>query len=135
MNVAANPAIFADWQSITWPNTTDPETIGPDMDPDQDGLSNLLEWALHLNASAPNGFKPTLTLRGAMIEFSYIRRKTAPGEAAFQVLWSDTLGDDWSDENVTQENPVSETATTRTVMVSVPVSADRRFLRVRVTKP
>jgi hypothetical protein len=105
------------------------------MDPDQDGLSNLIEWALHLNANAPDGFKPTLTLSGGTIHFSYTRRKTAPGEAAFQVLWSDTLGDDWSDDNVSPESLVSETATTRTVMVSVPVTADRRFLRVRVTKP
>ncbi len=135
VNVAANPAIFTDWQYITWPNTTAPGTIGPDMDPDQDGLSNLIEWALHLNATAPDGFKPTLTLSGATIHFSYTRRKTAPGEAAFQVLWSDTLGDDWSDESVSEETLLSETATTRTVMVSVPVTADRRFLRVRVTKP
>lgn len=135
INVAPNPNTFSGWQTLTWPETTAPEITGPDMDPDQDSIPNLLEWALHLNPKLADGFQPVVTLDPATIQFSYTRRKTGPGEADFQVLWSDTLGDDWSDESVSSETLVSETGTTQTVSVSLPATPDRRFVRVRVTKP
>ncbi len=135
IHVAANPAYFADWQTITWPGATDSEIIGMDQDPDQDGNSNLLEWALNLDAKVADHFNPIFVIDGANLQYTYTRRKTAAGEAEFQVLWSDTLEDDWSSENVSAETPVSETDTTRTVMVSVPVTSEKRFLRVRVSKP
>ena len=105
------------------------------QDPDQDGISNLLEWALHLDAKSADTFNPTLVIDGAHLQFTYTRRKTAAGEAGFQVLWSDTLEDDWSSDQVSAESPVSETDTTRTVMVSVPATAAKRFVRVRVSAP
>ena len=135
INVTANPAYFADWQSVTWPGLTNLETIGPNMDPDQDGISNLLEWALSLDAKISDSFKPVLSVNGGNIQYTYSRRKTAPGEANFQVLWSDTLQDDWSGDNVSGETLISETTTTRTVRVSVPFTSDRRFIRVMVSKP
>jgi PKD repeat protein len=135
VNVTANAAYFADWQSLTWPGETDPEITGMHQDPDQDGISNLLEWALHLDAKSADTFDPTLVIDVANLQFTYTRRKTAAGEAGFQVLWSDTLEDDWSSDQVSTELPVSETDTTRTVMVSVPATAAQRFLRVRVSAP
>jgi hypothetical protein len=130
-----DPAIFADWQSITWPNTNAPETIGPDMDPDHDGLPNLLEWALHLDATASSPFLPVFDKDGSVLSYTYTRRKTAPGEATFQVEWSDTLGDDWSTVDVGEEIPISETDSTRTVKVTIPNNSDRNFVRLRVSRP
>ena len=48
---AANPNIFADWQSLAWPGVGDPAIIGPLADPDHDGLANLLEYGLGLDAT------------------------------------------------------------------------------------
>lgn len=136
IHVAANPAYFADWQSITWPGNIDSEIIGMNQDPDQDGNSNLLEWALNLDAKIADRFNPILVLNGATLEYTYTRRKTAPGEATFQVLWSETLEDDWSSDNVSSETWISETPTTRNVRVSIPViGASRTFIRLRVSRP
>jgi hypothetical protein len=136
VTVAPNPAFFVDWQSITWPNITDPQSIGPNMDPDRDGLTNLLEWALRLDPTACSNFQPVFAKVGATLSYTYSRRKTAPDGATFQVEWSDRLGSDWSTAGVGQEIPVSSTADTRTVTVSIPSGpANHRFVRVRVTQP
>ena len=136
VTVAPNPAIFADWQALTWPGVSAPDIIGPDMDPDQDGLSNFLEWALYLNATASSPFQPVFVKDGATLSYTYTRRKTAPGEASFQVEWSDSLGNDWSVDGVGLETPVSSTADTQTVTVSIPSgTGSRRFVRLRVTQP
>jgi beta-glucanase (GH16 family)/regulation of enolase protein 1 (concanavalin A-like superfamily) len=136
--VALNPAIFADWQAITWPGVSDPEIIGPDKDPDSDGIANNLEWALHLNAMAADVFTPTLQLAGSNIEYTYIRRKTAPGEASFQVEWSGTLSDDWSTDSVLTDPPVPliAPAGAESVRATIPMGiSGTRFVRLRVQFP
>ncbi|MCB1132921.1 MAG: hypothetical protein KDN05_17490, partial [Verrucomicrobiae bacterium] len=133
VDVSANPGIFSDWQSLTWPGVSDPEIIGPGKDPDGDGLVNLLEWALHLDPAGNDRFDPELVLAGGSIEFRYTRRKIAPGEATFVVQWSDTLGDDWSDAGVVVYAPVSLDETSESVRVSLPKGPNgRRFVRVEV---
>ena len=78
-----------------------------------------------------------MTFDGAYILHTYTRRKTAPGEASFHVEWSDTLAaDDWSEVDVVSSPPVSIDATSESVTSSIPLGPnDRRFLRVRVSKP
>jgi hypothetical protein len=73
---------------------------------------------------------------GAVLDFTYTRRKTAPGEATFTVEWSDTLAPgSWSNAGVTEEI-LNSNATLQTVKASMPVpGADQRFIRLRVTKP
>jgi hypothetical protein len=44
---------FALWQSEHWPGTTDPSVIGPDADPDLDGVLNVFEYAFALDPKAP----------------------------------------------------------------------------------
>jgi hypothetical protein len=131
-----NPAIFADWQELTWPGITDANTIGPDADPDGDGRGNFLEWALRLDATRPDTFQPGLVRDGDFLLFTYPRRKTAPGEASFTVEWSDTLGNDWTDLDVVNAPPNSIDATRESVTASIPAgTAGRRFVRVRVVDP
>jgi beta-glucanase (GH16 family)/regulation of enolase protein 1 (concanavalin A-like superfamily) len=131
-----DPAIFADWQQLNWPGQSNPAIIGPDADPDRDGLRNFLEWALHLNPAASDPFAPNLAHKGAVLDFTYTRRKTAPGEATFTVEWSDTLAPgSWSNAGVTEEI-LNSNATLQTVKASMPVpGAAQRFIRLRVTKP
>ncbi len=105
--IAPDPATFAGWQTQTWPGINDAAIIGPAADPDRDGLSNLLEWALRLDAKIPTPFQPALTRNASEIQYTYTGRKTAPGAAAFQLEWSDTLANDWSSVGAIQETPVS----------------------------
>jgi beta-glucanase (GH16 family)/regulation of enolase protein 1 (concanavalin A-like superfamily) len=136
INVAPNPAFFADWQAITWPGVSDPEIIGPDKNPDSGGSTNLLEWALHLNATTADAFAPTLKLANNTIEFTYTRRKTAPGEATFAVEWSDTLEDDWSTDAVVTPPPTSLDSTSESVTSLIPTNPQgRRFVRLKISKP
>jgi hypothetical protein len=136
VNVAPNPATFSGWQALTWPGVSDPNIIGPSMDPDKDGLSNLLEWSLHLDATIPSTFRPVLTKTATELQYTYTRRKAAPGEAVFQLEWSDTLGSDWSRTGVIEDAPVSLTATTESVTVKISTgSSGKRFLRLKVSTP
>jgi fibronectin-binding autotransporter adhesin len=127
-----NPAVFADWQQLTWPGQSNPAIIGPDADPDADGLSNLTEWALHLDATAPSVHQPGFVKNGAVLDFTYTRRKTAPGEATFTVEWSDTLIAPWT--TAVSNPPVSLDATRESVHTAIPAGPNgRRFIRLRVS--
>ena len=131
-----DPGIFSDWQELVWPGVTDPAIIGPEADPDSDGRSNLLEWALHLDPKLPDSFIPELSLHAGVLEIVYDRRKIAPGEANFEVVWSDHLLNDWSSAGVTTDLPLSLSPTLEQVRSTVPAgSAGRRFVRVKVTQP
>jgi hypothetical protein len=136
VNVAYNPATLSGWQAQTWPGVIDPNTIGASMDPDKDGLSNLLEWALHLDATSPSTFKPTFSVNPLELRYTYIRRKTAPGEAIFQLEWSDTLRNDWSHVGVIEDAPLSLSASKESVTTRIPAgTASKRFLRLKVSIP
>ncbi|NQX00201.1 discoidin domain-containing protein, partial [bacterium] len=131
-----DPGVFSDWQAIVWPGTSDAEIIGPDADPDHDGRNNLLEWALHLDPKLPDLFTPTFILSGGIIETTYTRRKVAPGEASYQVVWSDSLADDGSDAAVISDPPISLSTTGESVRSTLPAGeSGRRFIRVKVTQP
>jgi hypothetical protein len=128
-----NPAIFTDWQQLTWPGETNPSIIGSTADPDHDGLNNLLEWGLHLDPKTPDLFSPVLELSGAVLDFTYTRRKTSPGEATFTVEWSDTLAAPWTP--AVSDQPVSLDATRESVHTAIPAGPNgRRFVRVRIIR-
>ena len=129
-----NPAVFADWQQLTWPGQSNPALIGPEADPDFDGLTNLTEWALHLDATAPSVHQPGFLKNGAVLDFTYTRRKTAPGEATFTVEWSDTLAAPWTP--AVSDPPVSIDATRESVHTAIPAGPNgRRFVRVKIVPP
>ncbi len=135
VNIPLNPGTYEDWTALTWPDVDDDDITGLTADPDQDGYKNLLEWALHLDPTKSDPFQPVLDLTAPGYFFTYTRRKTNPGEATFQVEWSDTLGNDWSTVGVGTPLPVSETATSETIAVPIPLNTTRRFFHVRVTHP
>lgn len=45
---------YEDWAAARFPAQTDPAIIGPDADPDEDGLRNLVEFAFDLMPTEPN---------------------------------------------------------------------------------
>lgn len=131
-----DPGVFSDWQELTWPGNSDPETVGAHADPDNDGRKNLLEWALNLDPKLPDVFTPTFSFSGVTIETTYHRRKIAPGEGSYQVVWSDTLATDWSDADVITDPPVSLSDTAESVRSTLPAGAGgRRFVRVGFSQP
>ena len=132
---AINPAVFADWQEIIWPGNSDPTTNGPNADPDGDGNTNFLEWALRLDPTRPDTFQPATLRDGDYLLYTYKRRKTAPGEATYRVEWSDTLANDWSNIDVVTAPANSIDATTESVTASIPVgSSAGRFVRLKISE-
>ena len=133
-----DPAYFAEWQELSWSGvSTDPAVIGAGADPDQDGLLNLAEWALHLDPKKSDAFGPMLKIDGDYLLHTYTRRKIAAGEAAFHVEWSHTLAaDDWTELDVVGAPPVSIDATRESVTSSIPLGTGGRiFVRVRIVAP
>ena len=134
VNVAPNPAVFTDWQGIHWPGVTDESIIGSDQDPDSDGLPNQLEWALHLDPKLSSPFVPTMAFDGDSLLYTYIRRKTAPGQVTIHVERTDTLtASDWSEVNVVTSPPASIDETRESVTCTIPLGPEnRRFVRLRM---
>jgi alpha-tubulin suppressor-like RCC1 family protein len=103
-------------------------------DPDGDGLSNLLEYALGLDPNACGVMPATVALNGANLEYTYTRSTAAKDSGvAYQIEWSDTLeAGSWSTETVTQQITSTEAAL-ETVKTSIPAGNNgKRFLRLRV---
>ncbi len=138
VNVAANQGVFADWQATQWPGVTDPNIIGPNADPERDGLMNLMEWATFSNPKASTPAIGSLVKNGSYLEFTYTRRKVAPGQATFTVEYSDTLAPgSWGSSGVNQDpTPSFEDANIQTLKVIVPAgTGNSRFVRLKVVKP
>jgi hypothetical protein len=111
------------------------ENSGADSaDPDGDGISNLLEYALGLDPAAPGVMPAVLALNGANLEYTYTRSTEAKDYGVtYQIEWSDTLeAGSWSTETVTEQITSTQEAL-ETVKTSVPAgTGGKRFLRLRV---
>ncbi len=104
----------------------------PGDDTDGDGVSNLLEWALHLDPVKSDTFTPILDTTAPGFFYTYTRRKNT--NAVFQVEWADTLGGTWSTAGVGSATVMSQTTTSETLTVPMPVNTTGRFYRLKVTR-
>jgi len=137
VTVAPNPSRFPDWQTIHWPGVDDPAIVGPNADPDGDGLANLLEFALLLDPATPAAWSGKLELSGNLLAFTYTRARHATG-LSYHVEWSDSLAPgSWSGQDVQQTVvPPDSDPDRQTIQASAPAGGGtRRFLRLRVTQP
>jgi hypothetical protein len=122
------------WRFTNFGSYTSEASAADAADPDGDGVSNLLEYAL---GTAPNssGVMPAvLALNGANLEYTYTRSTAAKDNGVtYQIEWSETLeAGSWSTETVTQQITSTEGAL-ETVKASVPAgTGGKRFLRLRV---
>jgi beta-glucanase (GH16 family)/regulation of enolase protein 1 (concanavalin A-like superfamily) len=132
VNAAANPNIFADWQSLTWPGVSDAAITGALADPDNDGLQNLTEWALGLSATQPGNLPASVVNAGGTLDFTYSRSKNATG-VTIKVEWSDDLSF-WSTTGVTGLI-LSDNGITQQVKASVAGGGRSRFVRLKISKP
>ncbi len=135
---------FADWLDAEFPGETDAAIIGADADPDGDGVSNLLEYALGLdpNAASREGL-PVLGV-GAFtvdgVEGEYLTLTATLLDAAdfdFAVDVASELGD-WAEGAGVAVGPgVSngDGTTTYTFRDTEPVSSsERRFMRLSLSE-
>ncbi len=101
-------------------------------DPDNDGLPNLLEYALNLPPNAVSRAPASVQAMGGNLEFLYDRGTAAfNGGTSYQVEWSDDLTT-WSGAGVV-ETLLSDDGTTQQVKATLPAgSGGRRFVRLRV---
>jgi hypothetical protein len=104
----------------------DPEITGPARDADGDGLSNLAEYALGGNpASASDCPKPEFSIPEPLLLRMSFRRESP--DVTYIVEQS---------ENLTRWDPLHAKLGNvgETVIVEIPTSGDRRFLRLRLVK-
>jgi hypothetical protein len=123
---------FRNWQVTNFSADADNAAIaGEAADPDNDGLSNLIEYALGLN---PNAFTATSlvvdTTTGAL-------RLTAPkNPAATDITYLVEVSGDLVAWTSTGTTVVTNTATLLQVLDNTALSgAPRRFIRLKITKP
>ncbi len=107
----------------------------PSDDPDANGISNLLDYALGRAGGEfdPQQRMPTPSLTASELQLTFTRPKAALGLCYLVQVTDDYLS--WSDGGVTLLK-ISETAAEETWRGTVPISgAARRALRLRVTLP
>jgi uncharacterized repeat protein (TIGR03806 family) len=133
--ITSNAATLTVTQSFTsWATTASlpPTQNGPTDDPDLDGASNLLEYALGLNPTAPSAATlPTAQNENGQVLFRFTRSRTATGVTLQTVISTDLLT--WSPG----PTPVIEstTASTETCTITLPAGQPRHFLRLEATGP
>lgn len=147
VNVSANQNVYADWINSAYPNVTDQNIIGPQADPDHDGVSNLFEFALGMDpaksdaASWTNGqaglpVQSWLTAGGADYLSLQVRRPIGRNGVTYLVKVSSDLVN-WADA-VQAGTPTPKGDGSETVIFrdTTPRNqAPKRFIRLKVTQP
>jgi len=127
-----------DWRKQQFGSDADNAAIaGDDADPDGDGSSNLLEYALGLDPNVPNTIgQPTMTLDNDHLTLTYTRRE-APTDVSYVVLVCGVMPDAWTSSGVTEEI-LADDGVFRTVKAIDPATISGntgRFIRLKVTRP
>lgn len=106
----------------------------PEDDPDKDGVPNLLEYALNLS---PNTTTPlTQRIVNDLDSNQYLRLTITKNPNATDVLYSVEVSSDLINWSSTPTVILQNTSTTLQVRdTEVMSSANRRFMRLRVTQP
>lgn len=127
---------FWDWQTETFgAQAGDPLIAGSDADPDGDGVSNLLEYALGMNAlQADAHLLPKADLSGPYLSLTYKRRHNVSG-VFYEPAASDDLGDWFPEETVEKSISAPDANGMETVVIEdlFPKGTfPKRFLKVEV---
>jgi len=106
----------------------------PNADPDGDGIPNLLEYFLGLDATTRSTTGIVFDAGDGVMTMDYPRSKALSGSSG-GVEWT-TSFTGWSTANVT-DSLVTENATHETRRATVPIQQgdSKKFLRLRVTTP
>ena len=135
-DLVAEPA-YTNQQQWRFTNFGSYDSLGSaadSADPDGDGLSNLMEYALGTGPNSSGVMPAVLALNGANLEYTFTRSTAAKDNGVtYQIEWSDTLAaGSWSTETVNQEITSTQGAV-ETVKASIPKgTTGNRFLRLKV---
>jgi len=104
-----------------------------DFDSNNDGETNLYEFATGQDPFGNALVSPALTRNGANLEFTYTRSKAALIDGiSFTVESSETLAPGSWITTTAPESVIAETSTTQTIRLILPASSSRTFLRLRI---
>lgn len=114
---------YATWATSNGFDPDHPEAVG------NDGLTNLMIYALNLNTDGTNGSPGTLT--GNLLSFSKRAEAVTNGDVAYLIEESDDLGltDPWTEVLTYDTNDNS------TISYLLPTGKPASYARLRVTKP
>jgi hypothetical protein len=123
---------FVEYMNGFFPDETDPSIVGPDADPDGDGLTNREEYILGSDPTkASSGYPPLqLVQDGETFSVSF----PTVGGRTYTVLGTDDLAGNWQAvTNVSEgQNPVPGDDTPKTVTETGLNGVTSRFYRVQV---
>ncbi|MCC7373411.1 MAG: hypothetical protein IT581_02055 [Verrucomicrobiales bacterium] len=128
---------FADWRAAWFPGNTQDLDLFGQLDPDADGISNLLEYAFDLNPTAPETQAP----RSLPHAFSSsgrggvgFQRRVDVADLSYQVeVSSDLLN--WADgTNVVVESAGESSQSVLYLEKPELAESTHRFFRIRVTR-
>ena len=125
--LSSNPLIA--WRQTNFSTTFDTGSAANLADPDSDGISNLLEYALGLSPTVPNTTGlPVVQTSAGSLTFTY-KRAVASG-LTYAVQTTTNLADSasWTTTGVDQGTPADDGTTT----ASIPYSTGPSFLRLSV---
>jgi hypothetical protein len=124
------------WRQEYYGTDLDAGDAADSADPNKDGISNLLAFALGLNPLENHVVPLEFEVGGEDLTIRYQRSLAALAEGlVFEVQWNDTLLEsDWSTAGVA-DSDISDDGMIQQVEMVVPKGAGKRFVRLEVTKP
>lgn len=149
INVSPNPNVYSDWIGSTYPGIVNQSIVGAQADPNNDGLSNLLEWALGLDptkndaipwSSGHNGLpiQSWLNTGGNDYLCLQVRRPIGRIGITYSAQATDDLTKTTWDAAVQVGAPTANGDGSETVIFQDPVRRNQsihRFMRLKVTQP
>lgn len=127
---------FANWRSQKFNSTelADPNLSGPAADFEKDGISNLMEYALHLEPKISDaGGLPVPGRQPGWLTLTFTRL-SGPTDLSYQVVEATTPAGPWT-AIVAPLEVIGSNGTTDTVLARIPVDATaRKFMRLKVVQ-
>lgn len=128
------PTALQSWRQLHFGTSSNSSSAADHADFDGDGLSNILEFACHLNPTASSSSPVTSAVTPTHFEFIFRRSVAAVNDGTqFVVEWNDSMAAAaWSSAGVSYQVVGGDSAV-QTVKALVPLgSGGRRFVRLTV---
>lgn len=138
--MTVNPMTFSAWAAATAQGLTAGVNNGPMDDPDNDGISNLMEFALGGSPmESSQAILPKLTMTGTTWVFEYDRSNLSLPPTTTQVVEYGNILAGWTSVTVPTSSEGAVTITPGTsaghVSVALPNLRSQTFVRLKVTAP